>query len=52
MSKRDPRGPLFDMRAYALTAIRIAGTMSLDDHRASDLARLALERALEVIGET
>lgn len=51
MSKRDPRGPLLDMRAYALTAIRIAGNMTLDQLRASELARLALERALEVIGE-
>lgn len=50
MSKRDPRGPLLDMRAYALAAIRIAGTMMLDELRASELARLALERALAVIG--
>lgn len=48
MSKRDPRGPLLDMRAYALTAIRIFGTMTLDELRASELARLPLDRAHDV----
>lgn len=51
MPKRDPRGSLLDMRAYALAAIRIAGEMTLDELRASEVSRLALERALEVVGE-
>jgi len=39
------------MREYALSAIRVAGGLGADQLRASEMARLALERALEVIGE-
>lgn len=39
------------MRSYALMAIRVASTLTLDQLRASEISRLALERALEVVGE-
>lgn len=51
MSKRDPSAPLRDMREYALMAMRVAGGLNAEQIRASEIARLALERALEVIGE-
>jgi len=51
MSKRDPHGPLLDMREYAQKAVRIASGLTLAELRANEVVQLALERVLEVIGE-
>ncbi|HYR06079.1 MAG TPA: HepT-like ribonuclease domain-containing protein [Gallionella sp.] len=51
MTKHDPRGPLLDMRDYALEAQQLVQGHNLDDLAHDRILRLALERVIEIIGE-
>src|SRR6266705_4254322 len=51
MSRHDPRVSLLQMQDYARRAQGIIGAHTLEDLSKDDVARLAIERALEVIGE-
>lgn len=51
MSRHDPRLSLLQMQDYAQRAIRAAGGRTVEDLSSDDVFRLAIERALEVIGE-
>jgi len=51
MTKHDPRGPLLDMRDYALAAQQLVEGHNLDDLQHDQILRLALERVIEIIGE-
>ena len=51
MPKRDPRGPLLDMRAYAHAAIRIASEMMLDELRDEILLNVVRHSLPELVAE-
>ena len=51
MSKRDPINSLRDMRAYAWRAVRIASRHTIETLGDDETSKLALERALEIVGE-
>src|SRR5438876_2017871 len=51
MSRHDPRVSLLQMQDYARRAQGIIGAHTLEDLSKDDVVRLAIERALEVIGE-
>ncbi|PYK35314.1 MAG: hypothetical protein DME54_05175 [Verrucomicrobia bacterium] len=51
MSRHDPRVSLLQMQDYARRAQGVIGAHTLEDLSKDDVVRLAIERALEVIGE-
>ena len=51
MSQRDARDALADMARYAATAVRLVGAMTLEPLQADERTSLALERAIEILGE-
>ena len=51
MSRRDPRVSLLQMQDYAQRAQAVLGARALKHFSEDDVVRLAVERALEVIGE-
>lgn len=51
MSKRNVGDALADMARYSATAVRLVGTMTLDELRADERTSLALERSIGVLGE-
>ena len=51
MSRHDPRVSLFQMRDYARRAQEAARGRKVEDLSSDDVLRLAIERALEVVGE-
>ena len=51
MSRHDPRVSLLQMQDYARRALAVARSRTVEDLTSDDVFRLAIERALEVIGE-
>ena len=51
MSKRNVGDALADMARYSATAVRLVGTMTLDELQADERTSLALERAIEILGD-
>ena len=51
MSPRDVRDALADMVRYAETAVRLVGALTLEELQADERTSLALERAIEILGE-
>lgn len=51
MSRRDVWDALSDMARYAETAVRLVGSMTLEELQADERTSLALERAIEILGE-
>jgi uncharacterized protein with HEPN domain len=48
---RDVADDLADMVRYAETAIRLVGALTVDELQADERTSLALERAVEILGE-
>ena len=51
MKDRDIGDDLADMARYAATAVRLVGSMTQEAVQADERTRLALERAIEILGE-
>ena len=51
MRRRDVSDALADMARCVATAVRLVGTMTLDELQADERTSLALERAIEILGE-
>ena len=51
MSRRDVTDALADMARYTETAVRMVGGMTLDELQAAERTTLALEQAIEILGE-
>lgn len=51
MSRHDPRLSLLQMQDYAQRALTAARSRTVEDLSSDDVFRLAIERALEVVGE-
>jgi uncharacterized protein with HEPN domain len=51
VSEREVRDYIADIALYAETAVRLVGEASLEQVRADERTVLALERAIEIIGE-
>src|SRR5947209_1471150 len=47
----DPRKPLDDMRRAADFLLKLTAGRTLDDYRADEVLRMAVERKFEIIGE-
>ncbi len=51
MSRHDPRLSLLQMQDYAQRALTATRSRTVEDLSSDDVFRLAIERALEVVGE-
>jgi uncharacterized protein with HEPN domain len=51
LSQRNVGDALADMARYAATTVRLVGTMTLEELQADERTSLALERAIEILGE-
>lgn len=51
MARRDPIGPIIDMRNHAQEAVALIGNCSREDLDANRVLTLALRKLVEIIGE-